>query len=152
MRKPINPLNNGLKEPKQVLSKTDHIYLADFDKNERVSLQTVLAAWHKALKDVESQGHRVTESPYFDSSSYYGHGVKLTYTYEWDNLNYPVEKAAYDAALAAYEEEKKAYAEWEAGKPTRVVNLDYKIERAKQRLANLEAVKAGQPLPFPEPP
>ncbi len=146
MRKPISPLNNGLKEPKEVLTKRGSFTLASEGK---LSLEGILGAWNKALKDHLSQGHRITEGPVVEGGEY--RYLTLSYTYEWDNLNFSVEKAAYDAALVAYEEEKKAYAEWEAGKPTRVVNLDYKIERAKQRLANLEAVKAGQPLPFPEP-
>lgn len=146
MRKPINPLNNGLKEPKEILSKKGALNLSWGGK---LALESLITAWNKALKDHLSQGHRISEGPSIQCD--YDRDLQLTYTYEWDNLNYSVEKAAYDAALAAYEEEKKVYAEWEAGKPVRVVNLDYKIERAKQRLANLEAVKAGQPLPFPDP-
>jgi Asp-tRNA(Asn)/Glu-tRNA(Gln) amidotransferase A subunit family amidase len=152
MRKPIDPRNNGLKEPKQVLSKTGQIELnmeGGFHDSNHVRLQTVIDAWHKASKDHESQGHRLGE-PKITRDRDYGR-LALEYTYEWDNLNYSVEKAAFDAAIIVYDEEKKAYLEWEAGKPARVINLDYKIERARQRLANLEAHKDGKPLPFPDP-
>lgn len=151
MRKPINPLNNGLKEPKKVLSRTEQINLkieGGFIDSNHIRLQTVIDVWNKAAKDHESQGQRLGD-PRITIDRDYGN-LAIVYTYEWDNLNYEIEKLAYDAAISVYDEEKKAYLEWEAGKPTRVINLDGKIERTKQRLANLEAHRDGKPLPFPE--
>ncbi len=155
MRRPLDPRNHGLKKPEKVLSKTDRIYLSDLDNEEKVHLRVLVDAWNKILKDLESQGHRVTEGPYFEVESYYGRSNSLVYTYEWDNLNYSVEKAEYDAAIAAYEKE---LAEWKVFEEERKKNLDsgipktidLQILRAEHRLANLKAVKAGQPLPFPE--
>lgn len=150
MRKPQDPRNHGLKEPKKVISVSTAIYLADMDVAGKVTLQSVIGAWNKAVKDHESQGHRITEGPYFDGGSYYGRSIHLSYTYEWDNLNYSVEKAEYDLAVASYEAELAKFKEQEERIKTTPPNLDQKIERAKQRLANLEAAKAGQPIPYPE--
>lgn len=153
MRKPIDPRNNGLKEPEKVHTQKGCIRLADLDAEEKVSLQTLVNAWHKVLRLMESQGQRVSEGPHFQVESYYGRSNGLVYTYEWDNLNYPVEKAAYDAAIADYEQARAAWREHEA-KMKEIENtpkgLDEKIVRCERRLANLKAHKAGQPLPFPE--
>lgn len=151
MRKPQDPRHHGLKEPKKVHSVSTAIYLADLDEDGKVSLQSVIGAWAKAVKDHESQGHRIPASPYFDSGSYYGRSISLHYTYEWDNLNYTVEKAEYDAAISSYETALAAFKAKEQENKIKPPNLDEKIERAKQRLANLEAAKAGQPLPYPCP-
>jgi hypothetical protein len=150
MRKPQDPRHHGLKEPKKVMSVTTAIYLADMDVDGKVTLQSVIGAWHKAVKDHESQGHRIPESPYFDSGSYYGRSISLHYKYEWDNLNYSVEKAEYDLAVATYESDLARFKAKEQENKNHPPNLDQKIERAKQRLANLEAAKRGEPLPHPE--
>ena len=150
MRKPQDPRHHGLKEPKKVISVTTAIYLADMDADGKVSLQSVIGAWNKALRDHESQGHRIKEGPYFNSGSYYGRSIHLSYEYEWDNLNYSSEKAEYDLAISTYETELTKFKAKEQEIKIKPPNLDQKIERAKQRLANLEAAKAGEPLPYPE--
>lgn len=150
MRKPQDPRHHGLKEPKRVITLDGSVYLADLDAGGKVSLQTVIGAWNKAVKDHESQGHRIMEGPYFDSGSYYGRSVRLLYTYEWDNLNYSVEKTEYDLAVSTYEEEMAKFKAKEEEIKINPPNLDQKIERAKQRLANLEAAKRGETLPYPE--
>ena len=132
------------------MSVTTAIYLADLDVDGKVSLQSVIGAWAKAVKDHESQGHRIPESPYFDSGSYYGRSISLHYKYEWDNVNYLAEKAEYDEAIATYESEMAKFKAKEEEIKINPPNLDQKIERAKQRLANLEAAKRGEPLPHPE--
>lgn len=154
MRKPIHPASQG-KKPEEKFRRSGRLHLADLDEGDhQVSLKTVIGAWNKALKDHESQGHRIIEGPAFDSSVYYGSSLALTYEYEWDNLNYPAEKAAWDAALAAYETDKTAWDAFEAerkkGLAAAPKNIDLQIERTEHRLANLKAHKAGLPLPFPE--
>ena len=155
MKKPIHPASQG-KKPEPTYSKNGRLHLADLDdpSTRQVRLETVIAAWNKALREHESQGHRITEGPAFDSSVYYGSSLALTYTYEWDNINYSVEKAAWDAALAAYETDKAAWEAFEAerkkGFAAAPKNIDLQIERCEHRLANLKAHKAGEPLPFPE--
>lgn len=160
MRKPIHPASQG-KKPEEKFHRTGRLHLADLDERgedgsstHQVQLRTVIGAWNKALKDHESQGHRIISGPAFDSSVYYGSSLALTYEYEWDNLNYPAEKAAWDAAMAAYETDKAAWDTFEAerkkGLAAAPKNIDLQIERTEHRLANLKAHKAGQPLPFPE--
>lgn len=150
MRKPQDPRNHGLKEPKEVISRTDRLYLADLDSAGKVSLESVIGAWNKAVKDHESQGHRITAGPHFDSGSYYGHSICLTYTYEWDNFNFSVEKAGYDLEMANYQAQLTTFHQVEEAVRKNPPDLDQKIERTKQRLANLEATKAGQPIPYPD--
>jgi len=150
MRKPQDPRHHGLKEPKKVISVDANIYLPGLEEGGKVSLQSVIGAWNKAVKDHESQGHRITEGPYFNSGSYYGRSINLLYTYEWDNVNYLAEKAEYDEAIATYESEMAKFKAKEEEIKINPPNLDQKIERAKQRLANLEAAKRGEPLPHPE--
>lgn len=134
-----------MKEPEKVLSESDTIQFTG-EVSLRTSLRTVVDAWHKVLDDLDSQGLRIAEEPHFISTH-----TTLMYTYEWDNANYAEELAAYNAEIAKYEEDLKAYNEWlTTGKPKEEgPSLDEKIQRAKERLANLEAAKAGQPLPFP---
>ena len=153
MRKPIHPASQG-KKPEEKFRRSGRLHLADLDENHQVRLETVIGAWNKALKDHESQGHRIVMGPVFESSVYYGSSLALTYEYEWDNLNYPAEKAAWDAALAAYETDRTAWDAFEAerkkGLAAAPKNIDLQIERTEHRLANLKAHKAGLPLPFPE--
>lgn len=153
MRKPIDPRNNGLKEPKSVIRENHSLNLSRLEEYQRgdslygrrVRLHAVVGAWEKAYKDHASQGHRMVEGPWIDG------GLNISYVVEWDNLNHPAEKAEYDAAIASYEAEKETFIKWEAEEKSKPPSLEKKIERAKQRLANLEAARDGQPLPFPEP-
>ncbi len=155
MMKPIHPNNRGLREPKKVWVKEDQIYLADLDSNEEVSLQTIVNAWNKSLKDLESVGCRVVEGPTFRSDSYYGRGNKLVFTYEQDNVAYETEKAEWDNALAVYQQELAAWKAFDeerkqALSSVQVKSIDAQIERTERRLANLKAVRAGEPLPYPK--
>jgi hypothetical protein len=154
MKKPTHPASQG-KKPEEKFSKSGRLHLADLDDGDRqVSLKAVIGAWNKAVKDHESQGHRIVEGPAFDSSVYYGSSLSLAYKYEWDNLNYPAEQAAWDAALAAYETGLVAWNAFEEerkkGLAASPKNIDQQIERTEHRLANLKAHKAGEPIPFPE--
>lgn len=154
MIRPRDPRNHG-KKPLKVWIKTDDIYLADLDRDEKVLLATLVNAWNKALKEIEERGYRVIEGPYFDSGSYYGRGTKLTYTYEQDNANYEAEIAEWNAAIAQYEVELEAWKTFDeerkqALNATQVKSIDAQIERTERRLANLKAVKSGEPIPFPK--
>lgn len=154
MIRPRDPRNHG-KKPQKVWIKTDHIYLADLDREEKAPLQTIVNAWNKALKDLETLGCRIIEGPYFESDSYYGRGNKLTFTYEQDNPAYEMEIAKWDAAIARYEQELALWKNFEeerkqALNSAQVKSIDSQIERAERRLANLKAVKAGEPLPYPK--
>ncbi len=130
------------------------MFLADLDKDNEVSLQTIINAWNKILKELESQGCRVTKGPHFNSGSYYGRSISISYTYEWDNLNYSVEQAEYELAIANYEQEMITWKEFEEDRKNTlkagIKNIDAQITRAEHRLANLKAHKAGEPLPYPE--
>lgn len=155
MIKPIHPNNRGLREPKKLWVKEDQIYLADLDSDEKVSLQTLVNAWNKTLKDLESLGCRVVEGPNFEVGSYYGRSVSLTYKYEQDNPAYITEKAEWDNALAVYQKELEAWKAFDeerkqALSSVQVKSIDAQIERTERRLANLKAVRAGEPLPYPK--
>jgi replication-associated recombination protein RarA len=157
MRKPTDPSHYG-KKPEPVKNREARITLADLDNEltQEVSLETVIGAWNKALKDHESQGHRIVRGPVFASSSFYGSSLALTYEYEWDNLNYSVEKAAWDAELAQYQANLAAWKQFEKERQEtlhpqkQLKTIDDQILRAERRLANLKAVKANEPLPFPQ--
>lgn len=154
MKHPIDPRSR--KKPEKVHSRTARLTLADLDVDltHKVSIQTVIGAWCKALKDHESQGHRVIEGPYFDSSTFYGSSLSLAYTYEWDNLNYEQEKVAWDQAIVKYERELSEWNVFEEERKKGLVaaskNIDIQILRAEHRLANLKAVKARETIPYPE--
>lgn len=143
-----------MKEPKRVHSVSTAIYLSDLDEDGKVSLQSLIGAWAKAVKDHESQGHRIPQSPYFESGSYYGRSISLHYTYEWDNLNYVKEVTEWNAAITDYQEKLLAWNKSEEDRKnalkTGSENIDEKIIRAEHRLANLKAHKAGEPIPYPE--
>ncbi len=148
MRKPIDPRTQG-SEPERTHSRKERVTLANANQ---VSLETAVGAWTRIVKDHLSQGQRIASGPTIDAGSYY---ISLTYTYEWDNLNYAVEKAEWDAAIANYEQELVAWKEYEERrkknlKEASAKDLDLQITRAEHRLANLKAAKAGEPIPFPE--
>ncbi len=153
MLRPLDPRNRSTK-PEPIHSRSGRIDLTSNLERDQVSLEMAVAAWNKAVKDHESQGHRITEGPILESHYSYG-SLSLPYTYEWDNLNYSVEKAEWDAAIAAYEVELAAWKEFEAERKKNledqsVKSIDQQIARAEHRLANLKAAKAGEPLPFPK--
>lgn len=154
MRKPIDPRSR--KKPEKVHNKTARLTIADLDVDleHKVSLQAAINAWNKAVKDHESQGHRITEGPFFDSSGFYGSSLALSYAYEWDNLTYEQEKLVWDEAIAKYERELAEWNEFEEERKKGLVaaakNIDLQILRTEHRLANLKAVKAREPIPYPE--
>lgn len=157
MRKPLDPSHHN-KKPEPIHRREARITLADLDNEltHEVSLETVINAWNKAVRDHESQGHRIVKGPVFASSTFYGCSLALTYEYEWDNLNYSVEKAEWDALLAKYQEDLAAWKQFEEDRKN-IINpqrglktIDDQIARAEHRLANLKAVKDNKPLPFPE--
>ncbi len=143
MRKPQDPRMHGLQEPRTVHNKTLHLVFG-----APLSLESLIKGWNKALKDHESQGHRIVNGPNISNS--YGQDVKLYYTIEWDNLAYDTEKSEYDATITTYLEQLSAFTRREEEEKNNPPNLDKKIEKTKRRLANLEATRDGQPLPFPE--
>lgn len=155
MKRPNDP-RNGVSPPKPVHSKTARLTLADFDYDgeHKVSLETVIGAWNKAVKDHLSQGHRIIEGPHFESSTFYGSSLALSYAYEWDNLNYLVEKEAWDARITKYEKDLAAWKQVEEDRKKGLANIpndiDARITRAEHKLANLKAVKAKEPIPYPE--
>jgi hypothetical protein len=151
MRRPQDPRHHGLKEPQKVIQITQRLALADLSKSSsELSLRSVINAWSKTLKDHESQGHRIAEGPYFSSSTFYGSALSLTYTYEWDNVQYAEEKLAYDAAVSDYESQLERFKLAEEKKKGAPPDVDDQIARAEKRLANLKAVKLGVPIPYPE--
>lgn len=155
MKRPNDP-RNGVSPPKPVHSRTSRLSIADldYDRTHKVPLEAVIGAWNKALKDHESQGHRITEGPQFESSNFYGSTLALTYTYEWDNLNYSVEQAEWLARIAKFEQDLAAWKQVEEDRKKGLAkipnDIDARIVRAEHKLANLKAVKAKEPIPFPE--
>lgn len=157
MRKPQDPRSLS-KKPEKVFQKEGGISLVKGteDLGTKVSLDTAINAWNKALKDHENQGHRITEGPFIESGGYYSSStITLTYMYEWDNLNYSVEKTEWDTMLAIYEHDLAAWKDFEEERKKELTlvsakSIDDQIARAEHRLANLKAVKAKEPIPFPK--
>jgi hypothetical protein len=148
MKKPVDPRKHGLKEPQQVLTNIQYIYPPNmgghFDK--KTSLFDAVDLYNKELKEHLKHGRRVVNGPFISN-------IGITYTVEWDNQLYALELDAYNAAIIKYEQEVAAYIKHEDDKKNRRLlppNLDDKIKRVKERLANLEATRDGKPLPYPE--
>lgn len=155
MKRPLDPRHHG-KEPKRVITKEGKLYLADLftDHTHQIPLSSIIAAWNKTVKDHESQGHRISDGPNFTTGGLYGNSASLTYTYEWNNLNYVSEITAWNAAITEYQQKLEAWKQFEEDRKRVLImgtkNIDALIERAEHRLANLKAKKAGEPLPYPE--
>lgn len=155
MKRPIDPRHHG-KQPQRVHSRTGVIYLEGMfsDDSDKLPITVLLAAWTDTVKDHESQGHRITEGLSFSTGSLYGRSISLSYTYEWDNLNFVSEITAWNAAITEYETKLTAWKQFEEDRKKVLMsgskNIDALIERAEHRLANLKARKAGEPLPYPE--
>lgn len=151
MRRPIDPRHHGLKEPVQEITKyeTIHLELAKIKvwSENTVKLSTIVDAWNKALKDHLSQGHRIVEPPVLVA------GQRIQYQIGWTNQNYETELADYNRQVAQYEVELANFLTFEELKATLPAEhpkaIELKIERTKQRLANLEAMRDHKPLPFP---
>jgi Asp-tRNA(Asn)/Glu-tRNA(Gln) amidotransferase A subunit family amidase len=152
MRRPLDPRNHS-KKPEKTHTRGGRIELTCNLERNKVPLEMAINAWNKALKDHESQGHRIVEGPLLESHYSYG-SLSIVYTYAWDNLNYPVEMSEWLVAIANYEQELSAWKAFEEDRKQVLIagtkNIDAQILRAEHRLANLKAKKAGEVLPYPE--
>jgi len=151
MKRPIDPRKHGLREPEKVHTKVEVIRLSSgpslyWDKAP-MSLRTIVKAWEKALIDHQSIGQRIVKDPTIDKD------LNIIYTVGWDNKTYGEELINYNQQVAKYEEELAAFLSEEKElkelPPDHQRVIGIKIEKAKQRLANLEAVRDNKPLPFP---
>jgi len=145
LKRPQDPRHHGLKEPKKILSKKGEHILSRHGDN--ISLVSIIAIWNRMVDDHSSQEARIVEGPHIRVD---GYDITLFYRYEWDNHNYAAEKAEFDLAIATYDIDVAKFKKQEEEIKTSPPDLSQKIERAKQRLANLEATQAGQPLPYPD--
>ncbi|MFK5261290.1 hypothetical protein, partial [Lactiplantibacillus plantarum] len=72
----------------------------------------------------------------------------------WNNVNYIVEKAAYDEAISQYQEALTKWTVYEEERSKTISgshkSIELQIERTERRLANLKAAKDGLPIPFPQ--
>lgn len=152
MKRPLNPRHHGLKEPEKIISQIGKIYVSDLANKDKVSLSTLINVWNKTVKYLESNGHRITSGPVFEPGLYYGQSISLTYTYERDNNDYEVQRAAYENTVKDYLVSLAAFKAYEVNHKAKLKSgdIDYQIERAEHRLVNLLAKKNGQPLPYPE--
>lgn len=152
MRKPIDPRKHGLAKPERVLSKREYISLTPVNNSyldKKLSLHSISGIWNKLLKNHLVREDRIVEGPYISN------GVHLEYVWEWDNYDYETQEAAYKLAGETYEAELLKFEasllkEKEDKKNKDIGYLDEKIARTEERLANLKAAKAGEPIPFPE--
>jgi hypothetical protein len=154
MKKPIDPRNHGLKEPKKMISKVCRISpkemegsnISGWNWSESIKLRVLTDTWEKLLKEHLSRGEHIATAPSINSD------FTMEYTIEWTNLNYFAERAEFDLAILTYEDQKKVYDEWDAKRkliPASPPNLDQKIAKTQRRLANLLAHKEGKTLPYP---
>jgi hypothetical protein len=59
--------------------------------------------------------------------------------------------AAYNKAIEDYNDQVIAFTNWQLSIKTKdMQDKDVQIERLERRLANLKAVRDGNPLPFPD--
>lgn len=151
MRRPVDPRNHGLREPERLHVRVEVIDLTSsanmYWKKAPLELQTVVKAWDKALKDHLSIGQRIVKDPIINSD------LNIVYTIGWDNENYEAELINYNQQVAKFEEELANFLTQEELRETLPAEhpkaIELKIERTKQRLANLEAMRDNKPLPFP---
>jgi len=67
------------------------------------------------------------------------------------NPDYIQQMSAYNKAIEDYNAQMEAYNNWQLSlKAKDMQDKDLQIERLERRLANLKAVRDGNPLPFPE--
>jgi hypothetical protein len=154
MNRPMDPAKHG-KAPQKKHSRTNTIYLKN-DKSD-LSIDDINKAWSKALIYLANNNGRLVNGPYIKND--WGH-VVIYYTYEWDNIYYPTEQAEWENAIFQYKQNIIAWEEFEKEKAKnkkigadidqRIAQAEQRVVRSASRLANLKAVKAGLPIPFPD--
>lgn len=134
MKKPVDPREKDLKEPKLIIQEDRHeTYLS-----REVLLSIILDDWNDVKSACAQLGHHIINGPRIDFDF-----RRLTYRIEYENRNYALEKAAYDAAVLHYEEELKAFNAYQTRKQAGEEEaLDDQIERLERRLSMLKAQKA----------
>lgn len=149
MSKPAHPSSFGVVEPKKFIQETKFIYLDQLD-GQKIKLETIIALWNKAVKDIEDYGNgiKIVNGPYI-STPVYGN-AKIEYRVEYENLNFEVQKQEYGLKMKQYHEALALYEEHQSKhkKVQEELSLDEKIKRAEERLANLKAVKEGKEISF----
>lgn len=152
MKKPLDPRKNGLVEPEEFISTKEEVSLQAPSQPwspyyASIKLETIFSAWQKIVKDNYNSNHQIVDEPILN----FGRG-SIIYSWGHRNLFYEKQKAEYDAAVLQYEEGLKKFLEHEANKKALLEfqDLDDKIARAEQRLANLKAVKEGKSIPHPD--
>ena len=148
MKKPIHPANRS-SAPKDATTIEGYITLGPYG----CSLKEINEDWDYTLKQHINQEHTIVNEPKIDHTSPFGSGLCIKYSYSYVNKRYKEEKEAWDEAIKNYFIELAEYNEWVLKKAeSRKVpeNIDEKILRAEQRLANLKAAKAGEDVPFPD--
>jgi hypothetical protein len=150
MRKPIDPRNHGLKQPNKLITYAGRIHSDTLDQSapdsEKLSLRSFVTAWEKVLREAQTKGHRPIGEACFERG-HFG-SIWLKYTLGYDNESYTAEMAEYVAKVTTYERNLVEYRKWLEKDKNTDSQLSVKIERAKQRLANLEATRDGLPLPY----
>ena len=150
MHKPQDPCKHGLHKPSKVITKKHEISLRDLNSNGKYDMNSIIALCNKAIREHESNGFTVYEGPFLVVGEFsYSKDCSITYMTDIDNSNYNEEIAYYHAAIEDYKAQMKLYNEFEEKRKTTPRNLDEKIEKAKRRLANLEAHRDMKPLPYP---
>ena len=143
MKKPLDPRKTS-KEPERIHTLTEKLVLHD------LALDKVIEFWGLVVKEHKINGHRITAQRW-SLTDHYGDSIYVSYTYEWDNVNYGADRLVWDCAIANYEDELAAWKLEQQKRHNKTDDdIDAKITRAEHRLANLIATKAGKPVPFPD--
>ena len=154
MKKPQDPRKHGLVEPKKDLLETRKIKLSERDSinyqygtSSKISLDIVLDAWEKE-KSKLTENMKVVEGPFVASEYTVQH---LMYTVSTPNPRYEYELAVYNAEVSAYKEKLEAFETFVENRKKGIEEeYDKHIFRLEQKIANLKARKANEPIPFPE--
>lgn len=149
LRRPTDPRKHGLKEPNKAHKKIDKVFLVkgEYYSKMKVSLQNISSVWNRILKDFEGTKYRIVDEPSIESDS---ESIHIIYSYEYDNEDYISQKEDYDQQIAKFEVAMTKYSASAFKEKITLPNLDFKIKRTQERLANLLAAKEGLPLPYIE--
>jgi hypothetical protein len=151
MNKPKDPRKHGLKQPEKIINVKSHLSFPTSEDTRDVSFIGIVEEWAERLEDHLRQGHTVTKEPTIGVQQGFSNTeIRLYYSFSYPNVVYDLELATYEKAIAKFAEDLLAFNMEELKIKNHKPDLSAKIERAKQRLANLEASQAGKPLPFPE--
>ncbi len=157
MKRPQDPRKHGLKNPEEIITEVlvTNIGNTGLGDWKRIYSVNEINLWIKErLTEISSRlswegvSWKITKEATIDDNG------NVSFTVEYRNVRYQDQLKDYNAIVAQYEQECKDFVTYEASlqvKAERATDkdLDAKIVRTQERLANLIARRNRQPLPYP---